>query len=154
MVDSVADPVCLSRITDPTFFHPGSEFFPSRIHIKEFKYFNPKLFFKLSEIWSGLFIADLDPPDFLPIPDPGSRGQKAPDPGSGCATLVRIQGYGFVSNVLDTEDCSRVYSLRPTTKESCATSPLWLALLFLLSYCLCHTTCGSEWKWPSWSSIC
>ncbi len=42
-----------------------TEFFPSRIRIfpwiriKEFKYFNP------------------DPdPDFLPIPDPGSRGQK------------------------------------------------------------------------------
>jgi hypothetical protein len=25
-----------------TFFHPGSELFPSRIRIKEFKYFNPK----------------------------------------------------------------------------------------------------------------
>jgi len=34
---SVADPGCLSRIPDPTFFHPGS-----RILIKEFKYFNPK----------------------------------------------------------------------------------------------------------------
>jgi hypothetical protein len=27
-------------------------------------------------------------PDFLPIPDPGSRGKKAPDLGSGSATLV------------------------------------------------------------------
>ncbi len=35
---------------------------------------------KLSEIWSGLFIPDPDP-DLLPIPDPGSRGQK--DTGSG-----------------------------------------------------------------------
>jgi hypothetical protein len=34
---SVADPGCLSRIPDPTFFHPGS-----RIRRKEFKYFNPK----------------------------------------------------------------------------------------------------------------
>ncbi len=41
----VADPGCLSgipaptffSIPDPNFFHPGS-----RIHIKEFKYFNPK----------------------------------------------------------------------------------------------------------------
>jgi hypothetical protein len=32
-------------ISDSTFFHPGSEFFPSRIHIKEFKYFNPKKLF-------------------------------------------------------------------------------------------------------------
>ncbi len=29
-------------IPDPTFFHPGSELSPSRIRIKEFKYFNPK----------------------------------------------------------------------------------------------------------------
>jgi hypothetical protein len=28
-------------IPDPTLFHPGSEFFPSRIRIEEFKYFNP-----------------------------------------------------------------------------------------------------------------
>jgi hypothetical protein len=45
------------RILDPTFFHPesrlqifsipdpGSEFFPSWIRIKEFKYFNPKKWF-------------------------------------------------------------------------------------------------------------
>jgi hypothetical protein len=37
----VADPVCLIRIPDPNLFHPGCEFFLSRIRIKEFKYFNP-----------------------------------------------------------------------------------------------------------------
>jgi hypothetical protein len=47
-------------ISDPTFFHPGSELSPSRIRIKEFKYFNPKKWF----LNSGLF-----------IPDPGSRIQ-------------------------------------------------------------------------------
>ncbi len=36
---------------------------------------------KLWEIWSGLFIPDPDP-DFLPILDTGSKGQKAPVPGS------------------------------------------------------------------------
>ncbi len=45
VLDSVADPECLSRIPDPTFFHPGSELSPSRIRIKEFKYFNPKKWF-------------------------------------------------------------------------------------------------------------
>jgi hypothetical protein len=30
--------------------YPGSEFFPSRIRIKEFKYFNPKMFAKFSEV--------------------------------------------------------------------------------------------------------
>ncbi len=57
------------------FFHTGSEFFPSRIRIKEFKYFKPKIVTKLSEIWSRLFIPDPDP-GFLPILDPGSRGKK------------------------------------------------------------------------------
>ncbi len=37
-LSTVADTGCLSRIPNPTFFRPGSEFFPSRIHIKEFKY--------------------------------------------------------------------------------------------------------------------
>ncbi len=45
-------------IPDPNFSHPGS-----RIREKEFKYFNPKKFSKLSEIWSGLFVPD---PVFLP----------------------------------------------------------------------------------------
>ncbi len=57
---SAADSGCLSRIR--IFFYPGS-----RIHIKEIKYFNPKIVSKLSEIWSWLFIPD---PDFLPITDP------------------------------------------------------------------------------------
>ncbi len=56
--------------------------------LQRIQVFQPiKLFFMLSEIWSGLFIPDPDP-DFLPIPDPGSRGKKAPDPGYGSATLA------------------------------------------------------------------
>jgi hypothetical protein len=46
---------------------------------------------KLSEISCRLFIQDPDPgsgPDFLPIPDPGVK--KAPDPGSGSATLDTV----------------------------------------------------------------
>jgi hypothetical protein len=46
---SVADPGCLSRIPDPTFFLPGSRITDpnclhpgSRILIKEFKYINPQ----------------------------------------------------------------------------------------------------------------
>ncbi len=91
-----------SRIQDPNFFHPGSEFFPSqigyRIRIKKFKYFNPKkTVSKLSEIWSELlFIPDPDP-DFLPISDPGSRGQKGtgsrfPDPEPQHWFLQNIKG--------------------------------------------------------------
>ncbi len=44
---SVADPGSLSRIR--LFSIPGSEFFPSRIRIKEFKYCNPKKLFLSSK---------------------------------------------------------------------------------------------------------
>ncbi len=50
-----------------------------------------KIVSKLSERWSGLFIPDPDP-DFLPIPDPGSRGQK----GSGSGTLLKSTGVKFI----------------------------------------------------------
>jgi hypothetical protein len=76
---------------------PGSEFFPSRISIKEFQFSNPKklyLSIRLSEIWSGLFFPDPDP-EFLPIPDPGSMGEKAPDLGSGSATLLASVGLRY-----------------------------------------------------------
>ncbi len=55
----------------------GFEFFPYRIpdpH-QRFKYLTQKNVSKLSERWSWLFIPD-PVPDFLPIPDPGSRSQK------------------------------------------------------------------------------
>ncbi len=63
-----------TRIPVPNFFH-----LKSRIRIKEFKYFDQKLF---------LSSRKYDPPGsrFLPIPEPGVK--KAPDSGSGFATLV------------------------------------------------------------------
>jgi hypothetical protein len=58
--NSVADPGCLSRIPDPNFYHPGSEFFPSRIRIffitdpgsasKDLSILTQKIVSKLSEI--------------------------------------------------------------------------------------------------------
>jgi hypothetical protein len=65
------------RIRD---FYPGSEFFPSWIRIKEFKYFNPKNGFQARENMIRVVHTDPDP-DFLPFPDPGVK--KAPEPGSG-----------------------------------------------------------------------
>ncbi len=52
---------------------------------------------KLSEIWSWLFIPDPDP-DFLSIPDPGSRGQK----GNGSQILIRntAKTYGSGSGTM------------------------------------------------------
>ncbi len=90
ILTSVADPGCLSRIRlfsipDPNCLHPGS-----RILIKDLK--KKKLFLSSKKYDPGLF-----------IPDPGSRFRmltfytsripdpwvkKAPDPGSGSATLI------------------------------------------------------------------
>ncbi len=72
-------------ILDPAFFHPGSELFPSRIRIKEFKYFNQKKWFLSSRKYDPGCSSQI--PTFCPsrISDPGVK--KAPDPGSGSTTL-------------------------------------------------------------------
>ncbi len=93
---SVADPGCLARIPDPTFFpsripdlncfHPGT-----RIRIKEFKYFNPKKWFLSSRKYGPGCSSRIWILTFYPsrIPDPGVK--KALDPGSGSATLLKIR---------------------------------------------------------------
>jgi hypothetical protein len=106
---SVADPGFLSWILDP------NTYFPSRIRIfiriQEFQYFNPKkCFFKLSEIWSGLFIPDPDPEFFT---HPGSRIKKAPDPGSASVILLAVVWFGSSStpslvNKLDRQHSGRL----------------------------------------------
>ncbi len=97
---SVADPGCLSRIPlfsipDPNCLHPGS-----RIRIKEFKYFNPKKWFLSSRKYDPGCSSRIPDPDadFYPsrIPDPGVK--KAPDPGSGFATLTKYYGSGRPNN--------------------------------------------------------
>jgi hypothetical protein len=112
---SNADPGCLSRISDPTFFHPGSELSPSRILIKEFKILTPKK----AKKWF-LSSKKYDPGcssriRMLTFSHPGSRIQGSkrhpiPDPGSririrntdgGRSVHYRIRGRiscnGFVS---------------------------------------------------------
>jgi hypothetical protein len=66
----------LFSIPDPNCLHPGT-----RILINEIKYFNPnktkKLFLSSKKYDLGCSSRISDPDaDFLPIPDPGSRGQK------------------------------------------------------------------------------
>ncbi len=75
-------------IPDPKFFPSRILIFPSgfQIRIKEFKYFNPKIVYKLSVILFGLFIQDADP-GFLSFPDSrsrihGSKRHMISDPGS------------------------------------------------------------------------
>jgi hypothetical protein len=80
-------------IPDPNFVHPGSRVKTQkdsssriRIRIKKLSILNPKIVAKLSEIWFEMFILDPDLDfDVLPIRDTGVK--KAPDPGSGSATL-------------------------------------------------------------------
>jgi hypothetical protein len=66
-----------SRILDPNFSIPDPG---SRIHIKEFTYFNPKKRFLSSRKYD---------PDFLPILDPGVK--KAPETGS----RIRIRNTAY-----------------------------------------------------------
>ncbi len=72
------------RISDPNFFHPGSKRFRITPDQNFLVSLTQKIVSKLSEIWS---IPDTDLDIFLPIPDPGVK--KAPDPGSGSATLEK-----------------------------------------------------------------
>ncbi len=85
----------VKKISDPDQ-HPDPQSKRSRIQIsiriKDFKYFKPKKFSKLWEIWSGMFIPNRHL-YFLPIRDPGSRGKR--DTGSRSSILgwipIRIQ---------------------------------------------------------------
>ncbi len=80
---SIADPGCLSRIRLFSIPDPGSELSPYRIpdpH-QRIKYFNPKS----TEKWF-LSSRKYYPGCSSRIPDPGVK--KAPDPGSGSATLL------------------------------------------------------------------
>jgi hypothetical protein len=71
-------------IPDPNYLHPGS-----RIRVKEFKYFNPKKWFLSSRKYDPGCSSRIRMLTFYPsrIPDPGVK--KAPDPGSGSATLKK-----------------------------------------------------------------
>jgi hypothetical protein len=88
---SVADPGCLSRIQTVSIPDPGS-----RIRIVEFKYFNLKKWFLSSRKYDPGFSSRIPDPDadFLPITDPGSRGQK----GTGSRIRIRNTERNFEKN--------------------------------------------------------
>ncbi len=83
---SVAEPGCLSRIPDPTFFHPGSRIRTVSIpdpHQRILSILTPKKakkwFLSSKKYDPGCSSRILDPGSgcwLSPIPDPGSRGQK------------------------------------------------------------------------------
>ncbi len=82
----------------------------SRIHIKEFKYFNPKNCFQAPRKYDPGCSSRIRIRIFLPIPDPGVK--KAPDPRSGSATLWlnilsprRQRRQSRRENVFSSDDC-------------------------------------------------
>jgi hypothetical protein len=83
----VAGIFCLQTVL--RICYPGSQFFPSRVPdpIKNLSIITPKMVSNLSEYDPGCSSRILIL-IFLPIPDPRSRGKKAPDPLSGSATLL------------------------------------------------------------------
>ncbi len=96
-VRSVADPGCLSRIPDPTFFHPGSRIRTVSIpdpgsSSKNLSILTPKKgkkwFLSSKKYDPGCSSRIPDPDaDFLPSRIQGSKRYPIPDPGSGSATL-------------------------------------------------------------------
>ncbi len=86
-----------SRIGLISIPDPGSELFPSRIRIKELVstvFLTQKKWFLSSRKYDlgwSFRIPDADP-DFIPIPDPGSRGQK------GTGSWIRNTGYFHFNN--------------------------------------------------------
>jgi hypothetical protein len=97
---NVADPGCLSRIPDPTFFpsripDPTCLYPRSRI-LKEFKYLNPKkskiMVLSSKKYYPGCSSRIPDPDaDFIPSRIQGSKKHPIPDPGSGSATLKKTK---------------------------------------------------------------
>ncbi len=107
MLDPDPQP-CLLQLHKPPLHNKGMVYFAvlwmriqdvyrgSRIRLiglKEFKYFNPKNCFSalgnMIRVSSRICIPDPDP-DFLPIPDTGSRGQK------GTGSQIRIRNIGIL----------------------------------------------------------
>ncbi len=91
-----------SRIRLFSIPDPGSELSPSRIpdpgsskNLSILTPKKPKKWFLSSKKYDPGCSSRIPDADFLPIPDPGSRGQKAPDPGS--ATLIRTRTPGSIS---------------------------------------------------------
>jgi hypothetical protein len=82
LTPSVAVPGCLSRIPEQNFFYPGSEFF----HPGSREYFNQKNWFISSRKDDPGCSSRMRILFFLPIPN--FEVKKAPDPGSGSASLL------------------------------------------------------------------
>ncbi len=126
-VSSVAGPGCLSRIPDPTFFHPGSRIRTVSIPdpgsaSKNLGVLTPqkktKKWFLSSRKYDLGCSSRIRMLTFYPsrIPDPGVK--RAPDPGSGFATLdVSVRKLGWNCTVYSSQQLTG--NVTRTWKETC-----------------------------------
>ncbi len=98
----------LSRIPDPTFFHPGSKFFPSQIRTfsipdpgstsKSLSIFTQKIVFKaIGNMIRFFYPSRVPDPGVKKAPDPGVK--KALDPGSATLAFWRMDMFHAVSRI-------------------------------------------------------
>jgi len=110
-----------SRIRLFSIPDPGSELLPSRIRIKEFNYFNLRKWFLSSRKYDLGYSSRIRIPDsgtwLFTIPDPGVK--KAPDPGSGSATL---EG-NSIQITIESVPPSELLPPPPSHKRVCVPSP-------------------------------
>ncbi len=118
-LSSVPDPGCLSRIPDPTFFHPGSRIRTVSIpdpgssskNLSILTPKKPKTWFLSSRKYDPVCSSRIRMQTFYPsrIPDPGVK--KAPDPGSRIRIRNTVHSVDMArsskaSCCLDTSRCS------------------------------------------------
>ncbi len=116
------------------FFHPGSEFFPSRIRIKEFKYFYPKKWFLSSAL--GNMIRDVHHGSgSWPFKHPGSRGRK----GTGFR-IRNTAGIGIYSTELGPKFSESRMPHPNRTVPSCTAANCPKFILFFIINCVWSIT--------------
>ena len=143
---SVADPICLSRIPDPTFFHPGSELFPFRIPDPHQTRKKQKKRFSAQENMVRVFHprSRIRMLTFSPswIPDKGVKNQ-GPDPGrKNLFFLV----FWNVTGILDGKN------LDPGSRTNIPDPQHWLQG-WKSAYLICLLNiiyCGLEFAFDNW----
>ncbi len=120
---------CGSRmlIPDPNVFHSGSLFVPSRIRLKELRYFNPKKLFLSTQKYDSGFLSRIR------IPDSGVK--KAADPGS----RFRIRNTGSsIKGSWESMKIMFVYNKAVLRFRGWCASRRWPARRW-------------EWRYPCWA---
>jgi hypothetical protein len=152
---NVADPGCLSRIPDPTFFHPGSRIrtvsIPDPGSSKNLSILTPKKankwFLSSRKYDPGCSSRIPDPDaDFIPsrIPDPGVKRHPIPDPGSGSATLASAEERGWECYCVCVEERGHQEDMVQTYKTVTGTDKVMNQITIKKTP---NSTCRLYWCW-------